>query len=106
MRIKFLKNYGRSEGQGAGPHYEAGQECWFTDPVGIGYARAYVDRGLAVVLRDSVITQQIKAAEAEVKAALPATPVVKKPEPKIAEPVKTEPKEAAKTEAKDVPKTA
>lgn len=91
MRIKFLKDYGLKEGQGVGPHYKAGQEQNFTDPVGLGYARAYIERGLAV----------------EVKIATPVPPpVVKRPEAKIVESVKVEPKDAAKPETKEVAKPA
>lgn len=48
MRIKFLKNYGIKEGQGAGPHYAADKEYEFKGPVEEGYARAYIERGIAL----------------------------------------------------------
>lgn len=48
MRIRFVKPYGKKEGQGAGPHYAVGQEYDFKGQTPEGYARSYIARGVAV----------------------------------------------------------
>ncbi len=52
VRIRFIKPYGINEGQGAGPHYEEGKEYDFKGYVEEGYARAYIERGAAVEVKE------------------------------------------------------
>lgn len=89
MRILFIKNMGRAEGQGAGTHYESGKEYTFTGAFGEGYARAYIERGYA--------TEVIQAPP-------PSAPVAKKPEsmpmPAKAAVVASPPKVAAREDVK------
>lgn len=51
-RIRFVKNLGAREGQGAGPSYEEGKTYEFKGATAEGYADAYIDRGFAVDTAD------------------------------------------------------
>lgn len=53
MKIRFIKNWIVEQGDGKGPHYQAGEVYEFNDDaVGRSYADKYVRRGLAVVVTE------------------------------------------------------
>lgn len=96
MRIKFLKDYGLKDGQGAGPHYQVGQEQTFTDHVGIGYAYAYIERGVAVEVKVSPPAAP-EPASVHREPPLPEPPVAAKKPPPFAKPAEAKKAETVKT---------
>jgi hypothetical protein len=78
MKIKFLTGFKPKGDAESIPSYEAGKTYDFSGFVGQGYARKYIERGLAV----EVVAEAPKVKEPEpVKEPAPA------PEPKVAPPV-------------------
>lgn len=60
-RVKFIKELGRRQGQGAGPEYKAGDSHVFSGYVAETYAQAYIDRGYAVDAPQPIVTTSVPA---------------------------------------------